>query len=140
VGLFSRVAPKARSVETLLLPGDFELWLRGSTFHQNELKSLGTGKQRFLLVPEPGNRVDKDAVALMGISKSGLVLCGYLPKDQTIKPVIRKLAEELTLKGWAPVIDGLVEKKEGQLVATLLVPNRESCDRRMEEWRKAVTA
>jgi len=139
MGLFSKSAPKQKSMETLLMPGDWDLWLRGSSFHQSELKSIGLGKQSFLLLSEPGNKADKQAVAVMGISKSGLVLCGYLPKDEPIKLAMKKVADELAPKGWAPVVEGIVEKKDGQLVATLLLPRHESCERLMENWRREVS-
>lgn len=138
MGLFSKAVPKQKSLETLLLPGDWDLWLRGSSFHQTELKSLGLGKQRFLLMSEPGNKTDKQAMAVMGISKAGLVLCGYLPKDEPIKLAMKRVAEELSSNGWAPVVDGTVEKKDGQLVATLLLPSKESLERLMEHWRREV--
>lgn len=138
MGLFSKSSDKTKSVETLLFPGEWDLWLRGSSFHQSELKTIGLGKQRFLLMSEPGNKADKQAVAVMGISKSGLVLCGYLPKDEPIKLLMKKIAEELAPKGWAPVLDGTVEKKDGQLVATLLLPRHESCERLLEKWRREV--
>jgi hypothetical protein len=136
MGLFSKSAAKQKSVETLLLPGDWDLWLRGSSFHQSELKSMGLGKQRFLLMSEPGNKTDKQAVAVMGISKSGVVLCGYLPKDEPIKLAMKKVADELAPKGWAPVVDGTVDKHDGQLVATLHLPRHESCEHCLEEWRR----
>ena len=139
MGLFSKAAPKQKSVETLLFPGDWDLWLRGSSFHPSELKSLGLGKQRFLLVSEPGHKSDKQAMAVMGISKSGLVLCGYLPKDVPIKLAMKKVAEELSPKGWAPIVEGTVQKKGGQLVATLLLPRHENCERLMDQWRREVS-
>jgi hypothetical protein len=138
MGLFGKPKANKSSFETLLFPGEWDLWLRGVSFHQDGLRQAGIGAHRFILLPEPTNKVDKQAVAVMAIAKTGQELVGYLPKDEYIKDEMFSVGQTLSKKGWLATVDGLIEKKGSEFVATLKMPKAEEIKDLMAKWSECV--
>jgi|GEM_PF-5966399 len=138
MALFGKKKPNGNAnFETLLFPGEWELWVRGVRYHQDGLKQAGIGSCRFLLVPEPTNKVDKSAVAVLAVTKTGTALVGYLPAGEFIQTEFFAVGTVLKRAGWLAVVDGKIAKTDGQYNATLQMPKAAAVRARLDEWSKS---
>jgi hypothetical protein len=138
MGLFKKSTTQKANFELLLFPGEWDLWLRGVSFHQDGLRKAGIGQHRFFLMPEPTNKVDKRAVSVSVLTKSEPALVGYLPQDEIIKQEMFDVGQTLVTKGWLAAVDGVIEKKGSDFVATLRMPKAAAIKVRLAEWNEHI--
>ena len=118
------------TAQAMLLPDEQKAFVRGVGYRQGELKSLGSGTIHALLLPEPTNEYDENAVMVCSGIPGAYVHFGYLPKDFEITPMIGTLAEVVMER------DGVllaarceIEKKaDGSWIATVFLPHETTVD------------
>ena len=123
-------APSAEldTTEALLLPNEQHVFVRGVGYRQDALASVGSTSFNALLLPEPTNEFDENAVMVCsGIPKSHVQL-GYLPADFEITALIGELAELVrTRDGYALACECAVEQKSDRTwIATVFLPHEDT--------------
>ena len=83
------------TLERTHVQGTSELTVRGSSFHQSELRQLGLGSNDFILVPEPTNKYDSMAIKVLGLKGDSALPVGYLAKDFFGKTIVHNVVTKL---------------------------------------------
>jgi hypothetical protein len=121
------VTPRAQpdTTEALLLPNEQHVFVRGVGYRQDALASIGSTSFNALLLPEPTNKFDENAVMVCSGIPNAHVQLGYLPADFEITALIGELAELVrTRDGYALACECTVEQKSDRTwIATVFLPH-----------------
>ena len=105
------------------LPYGYEQWVQGVSYKQNELRRIGLGACKMLLVPDPKNQFDDTAVKVVALGPSGTrEHIGFLKADTQTTVAIFQYGEHLRAKGEVLVCTGEIVDGEVGLAATIMPP------------------
>lgn len=96
-------------------------FVRGVSFRQKELASVEEGMY-VLLVPEPTNPHDSDAIKVMVITKGEPIHIGYVPKELTryVRPLVDQFENGEDDGGyWDAMVDRIVPGDNGPGVSVV---------------------
>lgn len=118
------------TAQAVLLPDEQKVFVRGVGYRQGELKSLGRSTISALLLPEPTNEYDENAIMVCSGIPTSYVQFGYLPKDFEITPLIGTLAEVVMER------DGMLlaarceieQKADRSWIATIYLPHESTVE------------
>ena len=114
-----------------LLPGETTVYVRGVSYKQANIRKLPKALE-FTFKPEPNNKFDKNAVAVMAITPQGLIAVGYLPADDEFTELAKALSEKLASEDSRVKVAGRVHPYDGGLGVTLDIPHESTLKRRLK--------